>query len=268
MLVFMQRRNIVGKLINFRGLVYAPVEENGVIFLFSKLTNDLNLYIETIRKGFPDCIAKRYVGGSQWEDVKIEFEFKSSDFVKHKHLKKIKAGTKCDMIVCWEHDWKECPKEIEVLELKSEYKKYPNEEIEEPDKIPKVSEYKLDDLYKSPDSKKLYEQLHDMVIKIDKKIWRKVAKNGVMYYSPEQRVFFAVNLQKQALRLELFTSGKKIAGVEPITEEGGYAQKWGRFYIKNQQDLTKAKIILQRSLELIRKAILNKENTGWYAKVE
>jgi len=25
---------------------------------------------------------------------------------------------KCDIIVCWEHDWKNCPKEIDVIELK------------------------------------------------------------------------------------------------------------------------------------------------------
>lgn len=54
-----KRRNIVGKLVDFRGLVYAPVNENGVIFLFSKITKDLNLYIETIRTGFPDCIGVR-----------------------------------------------------------------------------------------------------------------------------------------------------------------------------------------------------------------
>src|ERR1022692_4881918 len=35
-------RNVVGKLINFRGLVYAPVNENGVIFLFGKVAADLN----------------------------------------------------------------------------------------------------------------------------------------------------------------------------------------------------------------------------------
>lgn len=85
------RKNIVGKLINFRGLVYAPVEENGVIFLFSKLTNDLNLYIETIRKGFPDCIAKRYVGNRQWEEVNIEFEHKAKEAIK-KSLERIKVA--------------------------------------------------------------------------------------------------------------------------------------------------------------------------------
>jgi len=33
--------------------------------------------------------------------------------VKHKEV-----VDKCDIIVCWEHDWKNCPKEIDVIELK------------------------------------------------------------------------------------------------------------------------------------------------------
>ena len=34
--------------------------------------------------------------------------------VKHKEV-----VDKCDIIVCWEHDWKDCPPTIEVIELKS-----------------------------------------------------------------------------------------------------------------------------------------------------
>ena len=80
-----RHRNLVGRLVNFRGLVYAPINENGVIFLFGKVAADLNMYVETIRPGYPDCVAKRYVGKGRWEELRIEFEFKSSDFVRHKH---------------------------------------------------------------------------------------------------------------------------------------------------------------------------------------
>ena len=265
-----KRKNIVGKLINFRGLVYAPVEENGVIFLFSKLTKDLNLYIETIRKGFPDCIAKRYIGKGQWEEVLIEFEFKSSDFVRHKHLESMKKGTQCDMIVCWEHDWKDCPKNVEVIELKTEYLNHIEEEdteIEEPDKITQVSEITLEDLYKNyTKSKALYEKLHSSVIKIDSDIWRKVAKSGLFYYCPE-RVFFNVQIQKQGLRIRLFTSGKDIEGVETISEDGSYAQKWGQFSIKKDSEIKTAINCIRKSMDLIRQAIKRNENTGWYAEV-
>lgn len=58
----MSEKSIVGDLINFRGLVYSPMNENGVIFLFGKIAHDLNMYVEEIKSGFPDCIARRFIG--------------------------------------------------------------------------------------------------------------------------------------------------------------------------------------------------------------
>jgi predicted transport protein len=263
-----KRKNIVGKLINFRGLVYSPVEENGVIFLFSKLASDLNLYIETIRKGFPDCIAKRYVGKSQWEEVNIEFEFRSSHFKSHNHLQSMQKGAKCDMIVCWEHDWKDCPKEIEVLELKSEYLNYENYLVEEPDKESTIKQIEQDTLFKNYDNtKRLYKKFHDITRSIDKQIWAKTAKRGIFYYCPE-RVFFKVSIQKQGLKITLFTSGKNIKDVDVISEEGKYAQKWGTYYIFSDKDIPQSKAILKISLKRIREAMRKNENTGWYAEVD
>ena len=46
------------------------------------------------------------------QPVKVEVEYQSRNFLKHMH-----DLTGCDLIVCWEHNWPECP--IEVLELKS-----------------------------------------------------------------------------------------------------------------------------------------------------
>jgi len=97
----MKEKSIVGDLINFRGLVYSPTNENGVIFLFGKVTEDINMYIEEIKSGFPDCIGRRFAGKG-WERVSIEFEYKSSHFLQHGH-----DSNKCDVIVCWEHDWPE-----------------------------------------------------------------------------------------------------------------------------------------------------------------
>jgi hypothetical protein len=51
-----------------------------------------------------------------WKDVSVEFEYKSSNFSQHHH-----DPNQCDMIICWEHDWSECPKNIEVIELKKIY---------------------------------------------------------------------------------------------------------------------------------------------------
>jgi hypothetical protein len=106
----MAKSSIVGDVINFRGFVYGPVNEMGVVGLFSKISEDLGFIIEEIRAAFPDCIARRKVAKG-WERVGIELEFKSSNFRTHGHDP---AG--CDLIVCWEHDWETCP--VPVLCLK------------------------------------------------------------------------------------------------------------------------------------------------------
>lgn len=51
-------RSIVGSLINFRGMVYSPINEQGVVLLFGKVLKDLNMYVEEIKTGNPDCVAK------------------------------------------------------------------------------------------------------------------------------------------------------------------------------------------------------------------
>jgi len=119
--------HVVGELINFRGMDYGPTEENGVIFLFSKITSDIGIKITSIQKHFPDAEAIKYGKDGKGLRVFIEFEYLSSDFPRHNHLEEIKKGKPCDMIVCWKHDWKECPSGIEVLELRELLKQLPEE---------------------------------------------------------------------------------------------------------------------------------------------
>jgi len=103
-----------GPFVNFRGLQHAPVNEQGVVFLFGMICFELGFVVEAIRSEYPDCEAKRRIDKrkDQWERVRIEFEYQSSNFREHSH--KIEG---CDLIVCWEHNWTDCP--IEVFELKS-----------------------------------------------------------------------------------------------------------------------------------------------------
>ena len=110
------RRNVprarysVGEPINFRGMVYAPLNEAGVVILFSKIMKDLGFFYEASFSGFPDA-ALRKKENHTFELIYAEFEYKSRNFVTHKH-----DPNKCDMIICWEHNWKDCP--LEVIELK------------------------------------------------------------------------------------------------------------------------------------------------------
>ena len=106
-------RTQLGPLLNFRGLQHAPINEQGVVFLFGMVAVDLGYMVEGVGTGYPDCEAKRSVSprGDKWERVRIEFEYRSRNFHEHGH-----DPTACDVIVCWEHDWPECP--VEVLDLR------------------------------------------------------------------------------------------------------------------------------------------------------
>lgn len=110
-----QKKVQFGEPIDFRGLRFAPVNEDGVIFLFGMVSRELGFLIESVRTEYPDCEGKRCVDkkGERWEHVRIEFEYKSSNFVEHGH-----DPEGCDLIVCWIHDWLESS--VEVLELRSQ----------------------------------------------------------------------------------------------------------------------------------------------------
>ena len=92
---------------------YAPVNELGVVLLFAQVAKKYRIRVDSIQARFPDCIAYQSIGGKA-KELRIEFEFRSKSFEVHRHDQK-----KCDMIVCWEHDWVRCPPRIRVLELQA-----------------------------------------------------------------------------------------------------------------------------------------------------
>ena len=105
-------RPTYGNPLDFRGLRHEPVNENGVVFLFGIVARELGFLVEAVQAGFPDCEAKRQVGSGLWQRVRIEFEYESRNFRDHGH-----AADGCDVIVCWRHNWPECPPRLEVVEL-------------------------------------------------------------------------------------------------------------------------------------------------------
>lgn len=85
---------------------FSPRNELGVILLFGKYCDYLGFEVLDIHAISPDCDARK-----GHKNIKIEFEFKASNFIVHGHNPK-----KCDLVVCWEKD---VNLPIEVLELKS-----------------------------------------------------------------------------------------------------------------------------------------------------
>ncbi|HEY4676959.1 MAG TPA: hypothetical protein VIJ01_07350 [Candidatus Angelobacter sp.] len=93
-------------------LVFAPTNEFGVLFLFGTIADRLGFLVLRVQAEFPDIEALRMVGKDKLQRVRVELEQESRNFMKHGH-----DPNGADVIVCWEHNWEECP--LEVIELKS-----------------------------------------------------------------------------------------------------------------------------------------------------
>jgi len=105
-------RPVMGRPFDLSPLTNAPVNELGVVFLFGILAAELGFQVESLQGNFPDCQARREVQPGRWQRQRIEFEYESKNFERHGHDPK-----QCDVIVCWRHNWKECPEGLEVVEL-------------------------------------------------------------------------------------------------------------------------------------------------------
>src|SRR5207249_8269616 len=93
-----------------------------VVLLFGMMSDELGFAVEAIRSAYPDALVVDYRHNPNRGVKKyVEFEFVSSKFRGH-------DPSKCDIIVCWEHDWMKVPDKIEVLELSSIIHKLKREE--------------------------------------------------------------------------------------------------------------------------------------------
>jgi hypothetical protein len=96
-----------------------PVNEMGVVSLFAQYAQSLGYVIMGIQAAFPDAIVYEIKTDRM---LRVEFEYVSKNFHRHKHDP---AG--CDLIICWEHDWKECP--LPVMQLWTIHEKEPVEDL-------------------------------------------------------------------------------------------------------------------------------------------
>jgi hypothetical protein len=255
-------QSVVGPLINFRGLVYSPINEQGVVFLFGRVLEDLNLYIEEIRIKYPDCVARRYTGRG-WERIYIEFEYVASNFLQHGH-----DPAECNMIVCWQDDLSAEDRKrlrgIEVLELSSVIEDLENKPIEPPDKPVPQSEYDIEHHFRRKSVKRsirqLYEKLDVGLKDIDPHIFNKFAKTAVTYYSPQKNFVYLQFLQSLMV-IKMYTGQKTIKGVKNQKDH----ENWGIIRVRTTADLENALAAVRRSHQLIRADIAAGINTGWYA---
>src|SRR4030042_6141100 len=99
---------------NVLGMDNEPRNEAGVIILFTLKMKQLGFSGVVQTQGrFPDCVARR-----RGEKVILDFEYKSRAFKTHGHLNDI-GRRKCT-IICWEDNWQNPPKYMEIISLSRE----------------------------------------------------------------------------------------------------------------------------------------------------
>jgi hypothetical protein len=103
---------VYGEPLGLAAMAHAPTNELGVLFLFGIVAADLGFRVERLQAAFPDCEAKREVAPGKWELVLVELEIYSRNFKLHRH-----DPRGCHVIVCWKHNWPDCPEWLEVIEL-------------------------------------------------------------------------------------------------------------------------------------------------------
>lgn len=101
------------------------VGENAVIFYFGRIYKYLNFYDFTI--GHEKALSHKLDGWAWIEKDKkaidVEFEPQSKNFEEHIKKGDVKPEDyENTLIVCWDDNWKECPSEIDVLELEHFWK--------------------------------------------------------------------------------------------------------------------------------------------------
>jgi hypothetical protein len=252
-------KSLVGDLINFRGLVYAPLNEQGVVFLFGKVAHDLNMYVEEIKPGYPDCIARRFVGNG-WQRIRVEFEYWSSNFVQHKH-----DPAECDLIVCWKHDWSKCP--LEVIELSTVIRGLPNTPIERPGGTalgPDDIEAKTKAIFEEsqPQVREWYDALFAAAQKAEPEVWAKVGEKYAGWYCPE-RAFASIKPGKKTLVFECFAGDQPLAGTQVANKK--FAPRWAKLSVKSEGDLAIATAAVKQSVLRIKKAIKSGEQTQYFS---
>jgi predicted transport protein len=229
----------VGAVINFRGFTYSPINEQGVIFLFGKMNDELDIKIETIQDAFPDAIGIDY---RNRKDVglrkRIEFEFLSSNYVQHAH-----PLDGCDILVCWEHDWKGCPECIEVIELKSELGKVGSVHL----KFSKDIEDFITSRKPQKDIEEVFRKIVQETERISNKITKSIVKTRVCYKTKVQ--FICIELQKNRIKLHLTLpekpKEKSVAYVKSVYDN----KMHGHMIIRNLAQAESAMEICKKAYE-------------------
>lgn len=112
-------------------------------------------------------------------------------------------------------------------------------------------------------TKQIFELLFKRTKELDEKIWSRTNKRNVSFFSPEKS-FYRASFQKSGIKLLVFTDGKELAHVTPITQDDGGGQLYGRAKIRSFEELDKVFPSLEESRKRMLQAISEGKNTSWW----
>jgi hypothetical protein len=240
---------------NFRGLIKTPATRDGVIFLFGEAAEELALYVEEMRAAFPSCLARRFTGSGLGK-VKIELEYRSADFKKKGYDP---AG--CDIIICWENNWPDCP--IEVLELEDRLAELPDKPFAPPDADFESGLNKLFDRLKVNDNiRHLMTSIDRQLKDIDERIWAKATDECVVYYLPERPFLYAYPKPK-LVNFQLYSGDESIEGVRYYQSDSA-SKTWGYINLDYGSIQTTLNAI-KESFRMAKEAVKKNERMGHFS---
>lgn len=159
--------------------VHFPIEkEKDVLHAFLMFFRQLGFTkVLKIQEEFPDLVLVNERGN----EIKAEVEFKSSNYEMHRHSLK-----GCELIICWEDDWKESP--LPRLELNKRIKSPVfSEFISNFENSEELNKYKICDALSEPTRTEILQHLmlaypKSLMITDLKKATSKDISNTTMYF--------------------------------------------------------------------------------------
>jgi hypothetical protein len=233
-----RRSSIVGDPLNDPGFRFAPTNAKGVLLLFVRNIDEFHMYVEEVPEDFPDCIVRQRTERG-WKRVAVICAFSSSGL-----RTQVPSLSRCDLVVCWEHDWPDCPLEVITLrKVRLQAMSTPAGAGERQ----RLGGY----LTRQPaHMQRVFRRLDQGIRALTPHIVSKTTRGwkgagGVSYYTPELR-FGGVDFLRtgRGFTFSVFTGGQRWEGVKP-----SLSAPWGFVTVRTEADLPKALALAKAAFE-------------------
>jgi hypothetical protein len=242
--VVMERlSSVVGDPLSDPGFRFAPTNAKGVLLLFVRKIEEFHMYVEEVPEEFPDCYVRQRIEGG-WKRLAVVSAFHSSAL-----RTRGPALSGYDLVVCWEHDWPDCP--LEVIKLRTVRLEATSAPAHAGERQ-RLGGY----LTRQPAHlQRVFRRLDQGIRALTPHILTKTTRGrkgagGVSYYAPELR-FCVIDFLRtgRGMTFSVFTGDQRWEGVKP-----SLSAPWGFCAIHTEADLPKALALAKAAYETRKRA--------------